>query len=390
MFLERQDDPAAGVLGARTQVAAGVDAAARIGDVTELRVVARAQQARGLAPAAASAGVALAQQLARPYTVVDASLVRNLAGSRAVSLRWRDVAAGWGRERLVQLAYRMPLGVPVGRAQASGRVVGRLYDAETGAPVARALVRVGDRTVVTDAAGRLVAGGLPPRAYFVQLDPETLGGERVAARSDVLRVDVRGGRTAALDLGVVRAGRVAARVVRLAPAGAELAAPGAADTALVEQGGVRDLVVELRHGAEVVRGVTDADGRAEFGELRPGRWTLVVVGGELPERHRLLDSAAAVDVAPGGLAEPVLRVAARRRVLRMLGGDAPAVPGLPGPRAPRTPGAPAAAAAAAAGEALRPRSPRTAPSDWPRRSGRRGSSCRPAPAPRRCPAAVGA
>ncbi|HEX2095204.1 MAG TPA: hypothetical protein VHG28_22600 [Longimicrobiaceae bacterium] len=85
-----------------------------------------------------------------------------------------------------------------------------------------------------------------------------------------------------------------------------------------DSAGVTGVVVELARGGEVLRRVSGADGGFDFADLRPGRWTLSVVGGELPPHHRFERDRAEVELAPGGAGALVLRVLPVHRPVRMI------------------------------------------------------------------------
>jgi len=242
--------------------------------------------------------------------LVDGTIEQRLPGGHALKLRVR--AFPWaeaGRRRpLVYLDYSLPLRVPTGRDRAQGGVSGRVVDQETGRPVGDVLVRVGDRAVVTDARGRWAVAGLPPGGYTVEIDPVSAGVGRVVVRPDALAVQVAGGETRAVEVGVSRGARLRGRLVVSDPEDAE--------------DGIGGVVVELRSGTEVRRRMTDAHGAFLLGDLQPGEWTVSVPGEDLPAHHALERETMTVTLAPGGEAEVTLRAVPRQRALRIVaGGD---------------------------------------------------------------------
>jgi len=243
--------------------------------------------------------------------LVDGTIEQRLPGGHALKLRVR--AFPWaeaGRRRpLVYLDYSLPLRVPTGRDRAQGGVSGRVVDQETGRPVGDVLVRVGDRAVVTDARGRWAVAGLPPGGYTVEIDPVSAGVGRVVVRPDALAVQVAGGETRAVEVGVSRGARLRGRLV-------------VADPENGEDDGIGGVVVELRSGSDVRRRMTDAHGAFLLGDLQPGDWTVSVPGEDLPAHHALEHETSTVTLAPGAEVEVTLRAVPRQRALRIVaGGD---------------------------------------------------------------------
>jgi hypothetical protein len=268
-----------------------------------------------LQPSAGTRVAVLAQAGADEWSdqadgLVDGSVEQRLPGGQTLRLRVR--AFPWaqaGRRRpLVFLDWSLPLHLPVGRSGATGTVSGRVVDQETGRPVADALVRVGDRAVVTDGRGRWAIVGLAPGGYTVEIDPVSVGVGRVVVRPDALKVDVAGGREQAVEIGVSRAAKVEGRIL--------VADPEEGD------GAVAGAVVELRRGSERRRRVTDGSGRFLFSDLAPGEWTVAVVSADLPPFHALEPGAVSLTLSAGDARTVEMRAVPRKREMVMVsGGD---------------------------------------------------------------------
>lgn len=279
---------------------------------------------------------------ARPTGVVDARVEQRLPGGHALRLQLR--ALPWAevglRRPTLLLDYEIPLHLPGGRSRGAATVTGRVYDQETGRAIPDALVRVGDRAVLTDGRGRWAVAGLATGSYRVEVDPVSIGVGRVAVRPDALTVRLEGERVRPVEVGVARAGRVVGQV------------------SLADGSGVAGTVIELRNGTDRRSRVTDAEGRFVFTDLQPGRWTLVAQGAGLPPHHVLERGTMELELAAGEEVRSTLRALERRREVKLVaGGDV--VLGAPAAR-----GAPVSQPAPPAGRSPS-RSPTTAPAPTP-------------------------
>lgn len=262
----------------------------------------------------ASAEAGVSQQLPRGHRLV----------ARA---RWMLAGAGRDGAPGVLLDYVIPIGVPVARGGEGGRVSGRIFDAESGRGVAGVPVRLGTQVALTDHAGTWRFASVRPGAHPLEVDRMGAGLERVPVRPVPATVEVRDGRSVRVDVELVRSARVwgAVRVFDFA----EPSAAGSAPPPTVESGGLRDALLVLSAGDEVHRRSTDAAGRFEVADLRPGRWTLRVERADLPPHHRLERDSVVLDVAGGSAHEVLLRVLPRFRPVRIIAGGEVRAGGAP-------------------------------------------------------------
>jgi nucleoid-associated protein YgaU len=326
----RQEGRAAEPVTPRQGWTGTVDGALRIGSLTTLRVSATGNRL----PEGTSGAL------------LDISLEQGLPFGQRVVARSR---AGLGDDPLgptrpqQTVDYVVPVSVPVSPIHQKGRAQGRVYDAETGRGVAGVPVRIGDRAVITDREGRWAVTGLSDGEHAVEPDRLGVGLDRVPAAGGPLTVKTGGDRPATLDVPLVRSARISGT---LRKAGA---APGAADSALA------GAVVVLSGTGGTLRRVSDAGGRFEFADLRPGRWRLTVDPTSLPPFHVLQGDSVAAEMGPGAAKEVQLRVMERNRPVEIVA-EADVTLG-----APRT-AAPQRIAVAPAPQPSKPAAGRRAPS----------------------------
>jgi hypothetical protein len=304
-FIERVEGSSlsAGTMG---RLSGGVDAGLSVGHTTEMH--------------ASLSGFHYDRMPLGDYGILTVGIDQMLPFGHRVSLRARVAAfrAGGRQQSLVQLRYGIPLGLPIGIDRSVGRLAGHIYYLESGEPVARALVSVGDRVVATDERGRLEIGGLrTDSTYDIRLDPSTVGTSRVALHPLPRHVRPLGGRTLPLDVALVRGARVR---VQIRAYDFSDAPPGDSAGAglLRDAGPVRDVALALSRVGEAHRGVTDAAGWATFDELRPGPWIITFVSGELPQHHYLEHDTLLVDVRPGDSLELTIQLLPRRRAVHIV------------------------------------------------------------------------
>ncbi|MEW5931641.1 MAG: carboxypeptidase-like regulatory domain-containing protein, partial [Gemmatimonadota bacterium] len=290
--IDRVDGAVPGRPGVAGATEAALDGAARLGTAGELRASLRAARHGG------GAGWSDLH--------FDAGAERRLAGGHriAAGVRLARAGAGAALRNLFRIDYTVPVGVPVARGGEGGRVVGRVYDAETGAPLAGALVTLGGRMVLTDAAGRLAFAGLPAGSYRLRVEGRGPGAGRVPL-DDAPVVLRPGEREVRVEVGMTRRARLRG-VVRLVSGADSSGMPG--------------VVLELSCGGETLRRVSGADGGFDFTDLRPGRWTLSVAAAGLPPHHRFEREVVELELARGEARELALRVLPARRPVRMITG----------------------------------------------------------------------
>jgi hypothetical protein len=234
----------------------------------------------------------------------------------------------------VAVAYTIPFGLPVSRKKSVGSVKGYLYDEETKKTLGNVILRLNGEITITDEDGEFSFGAVKPGACYLEVDSSRVGLDKIPAQKTPIQVMVEGGESSFVKVGVIRAASVRGRVVA-ERAGPRAGAVEANDGSYAVQGngkgdapgeqrkecpgeayGLGNILVQLKGDTQTLNRVTDREGRFEFGELCPGKWTLTIDEETLPEYHTLKGGSQSFDLAPGDHRETTLEVGqVKRRIL---------------------------------------------------------------------------
>lgn len=252
-----------------------------------------------------------------------------------------------------QVAYTIPFGVAVGRRTTVGAIEGRIYDEEVAARpgVEGAILKVDGATAVSDERGDFIFPALAPGVYELSVDRASIGLDRVVEQGLPMSVEVVGGETMELDLGVVRAATVSGTVLVVPGNNNNLnnnQNPGEQagnDGAVVgdprnnnsngnnngqvtgepgnnnnqgEATGLANVLVELSNERETVRRVTNRRGEFLFENMRPGEWTLKVYDHNVPAYHYLETTEQELTLGAGESREMTIRILPRTREIRFI------------------------------------------------------------------------
>ena len=223
-------------------------------------------------------------------------------------------------------------------------MVGRVVDAESGAPISGVAVRVGDQAAVTDRDGRAALRGLEPAVYHVALDATgTVAGALLVG--DAI-VDMRMASTtpATFSVAVARGAQLRVLVRRLGLLGGTVSDR---PDSLVHVGLQPDVLLALEGERDTLYATSDDQGRVDFGRVPPGTWTLAVRPCELPEHHVFEKERVQLSLLPGEKRDVELRVVPQRRAVTFMKGeevlkvkpvpqaDKPPIPPKPEPQVPQ-------------------------------------------------------
>ncbi len=155
---------------------------------------------------------------------------------------------------------------------------------------------------VTDKNGCYTFVQLEPGFYTLQVDRHSLPDNRVAVSDKAMPVQVRGGETMTINYTLAQAASVSGSL--LLDVSAEKYANLEHPPSAQEQGeqtlqGASGVYLELCHGTELHRAVTDARGEFQFNGLAPGTWILTVRHADLPEGYQLDSESLDLTLEPG-------------------------------------------------------------------------------------------
>jgi hypothetical protein len=251
---------------------------------------------------------------------VDLSWDRSLPDGKSLSIRGRrttvsrfDPAGGTS----LRAEMTVPFGLPVAPSSIRGRVIGRVYDAQTGKPIKGAVVRLGGRVSVSDASGRVAFSVEGDSAQNLTLT-NAMGDEWVPARVMPHAVSPRVGRTLTLDLPLARGSTLTGRVRLFLSGGFHRGEPlpPVEDTAGLSRARIR-----LTNGEDTRLIVANRGGRFELAGLPPGEWTLSISERDLPDHSYIEGDSVRILLEPGARSAVEIRVMPRRRKITIVHAD---------------------------------------------------------------------
>ena len=198
-------------------------------------------------------------------------------------------------ETALSLEYKIPFGLPIGLKTGTGAVEGRVFDEETGEALPGVALNLNGYTAVTDDDGNFIFRSITAKEYYLTIKTSRLGKHRITSQKSPIPVSLRRGKTVSLEIGITDAAAISGFITLY-----DFDAPSLddADTSLVETRDLANVIVELSDGQETLRQITDSEGLFQFGQLRPGKWTLRIDNDNIPERYYLEKEAIEIDLTP--------------------------------------------------------------------------------------------
>ncbi len=262
-----------------------------------------------------------------------ATLSYSLPHNHALVFRsqWSESKQGSGEDFSFLAMYSIPLKIPLTEKNSSGVLKGRVYDEESSSktPVPKVILTTQGATAITDNQGEFIFPSLEPGTCFLQLERSSIGLDRVPIERLPLLIEVRPGKTAEIEIGVVRSCRISGQVKVLPSAPDKKQSGGETrfgDSLLwIGPGEKENLVkilgntlVELSCGRENLRQLTDQNGGFVFEDIRPGKWILKVRADNLPSQYYLEQKEFQIELKPGEKNEVMVKVLPRLRPIRII------------------------------------------------------------------------
>jgi hypothetical protein len=264
------------------------------------------------------------------YTLLEGSVEHIFPFNHKITLRGREsiiATSATTSDVAYSLEYSIPLAVPVRRITAVGQLRG-IVKGENGRGVPNVLINAGSDAALTNEKGEFLFSSLKPGSYYVTVDRASIGLDNIMTQPTPIEVTIVGGEDTPLDLEVTRSVEVTGSVVLYSMKEAAL---GDTSTTYLEQGGEPGVFLELTNGTEINRRVTDSRGRFSFTGIRPGTWTLSVIGGNVPEYHLIIPDTIRLALSPGDKKDVTVQLKPRKRTIRILqeGSILPGTPVVP-------------------------------------------------------------
>ena len=229
------------------------------------------------------------------------------------------------------LMYTIPGKIPVSKKKSTGILKGRVYDEERSGrpPLPKVILTVNGATAITDINGEFIFPSLDPGTHRLQVEMSSIGLNRVTSERLPIIVDVEGGKTTAIEIGVVSYCRITGTVAVFAPdsnkkLNHEDRIPNnnlfleGSDQVKGKELGLKDIMVQITKGLEILRQVTDEQGKFSFEDIRPGKWTLKVYNYNLPAHHYLEQEEFQIEIGPGEAKKVGIRVFPRLRPVQII------------------------------------------------------------------------
>lgn len=254
------------------------------------------------------------------FSMADVSFEREFDFGHQLTLRARTVRTAFDtsiRNGSMSASWTVPLFIPVpGIGTDRTELMGRVVDAESGAPIGDVRVSIGARSASTDVDGRFSIRIDDPEKAYLTIDRGSIGFDRRPVPSMPMAIEPALVPEEGLVIPIVRSAGLTVRIDVDAAAG--LARQSALNTAL-DSSDKAGVLIEIRSAFDRMRRITDREGQARFTDLVPGPWEVFVVGASLPPQTVSRPDTVHVTLEPGASSEAIMTLAPERREVRLVG-----------------------------------------------------------------------
>jgi len=219
------------------------------------------------------------------------------------------------------LSYSIPLGIPVGKKRSLGAVSGKVWELDGGkVPLPKAVITLNGSKTVTDSGGRFTFSA-PPGTYLLSIDPGSIELGKTTEEKLPVKVAVEAGKTANVELTIVRAVTLSGHVVL----GTNEPARTDVEPVIVGQPGLTEVpkvfkgvLVEMARDDETIRMLTDDEGNFSFINIRPGTWKFKAYDYNLPAYHYIQNPEMEITLSPGEKKDITVKVLPKQRQIEIL------------------------------------------------------------------------
>ncbi len=230
---------------------------------------------------------------------------------------WIDLRNGNNNEASINLSYTIPFGIPVEKKKSVGTIKGVIFDEEDPRrhPIKDVILMASGIPAVTDKEGKFVLPGLKPGQYFLQVERDSIGHGKTTSEK-IEPVEVKGGETSRVDIGILRSGKITGKVEVFTPKKSLIIGETTPPEDYIPSGGLPEVLIEISRKNEVLRQFTDSSGEFIFDEIRPGIWKVKVYEESLPALHVLKEKEFEVEIKPSE--EKTIKVEVLKKPRRVL------------------------------------------------------------------------
>lgn len=238
----------------------------------------------------------------------------------------------------VKVEYTIPLGLPIAKKKNIGTVKGYVYDEESHLPIPDVILKMDNATALTNKKGRFSFASVKPGVHYLSVSAAAIGLDRITVQKTPIEVRIKGGKETWVEIGITRVASLAGQVAlyrfendyhndsagelhgnhHVIGTGEYNGAFHNGESKLHKAHGIKNILVELRNDSEVMRRLTDSEGRFEFEEIRPGQWTLKIYKGNLPEYHFLEKDTFSIKLEPGERKELLAKALPKKRSILII------------------------------------------------------------------------
>jgi len=225
--------------------------------------------------------------------------------------------SGSSEDFSVTMGYSSPLQIPVSVKKNTGRVEGKVTDAETGKALPDVLLRIGSSVAATDPFGHYQFHSLFPGVHRLYVDPASLPSGFIPVENMPLEI-TSDGSTAEKNILATKASSIKGRIVvfRFDQNYAQTRIDAA--PAYVDPQGMAGVLLTVEGPGGSRKALSGDDGTFMFPPLRQGRWTLKVPASAIQEGAFAEKTSFEFNLGPGQTDEFTIKIYPKARQIKFI------------------------------------------------------------------------